>query len=273
MTKKEAIKSQALANELRAQTLLMIHSGKSAHIGSNLSAADLVTVLYDKILRVNPKRPNWPDRDRFIMSKGHAAAIVWAALAHKRFFPKSWFKTYYKDDSRLAGHVTKLNIPGVELSTGSLGHGLPFACGVALAAKRDKKKYRTFVILSDGEMDEGSNWEAILFAPQHKLDNLIAIVDYNKIQSLAPVKDTINLEPLKKKLEAFGWAVKEVDGHNHKQILETLKRAPFKENKPSFVIAHTIKGKMVGFMENTVKWHYANTDEEMLARALKELGK
>src|SRR3989344_1988466 len=221
MTKKEAIKSQALANELRAQTLLMIHSGKSAHIGSNLSAADLVTVLYDKILRVNPKRPNWPDRDRFIMSKGHAAAIVWAALAHKR----------------------------------------------------DKKKYRTFVILSDGEMDEGSNWEAILFAPQHKLDNLIAIVDYNKIQSLAPVKDTINLEPLKKKLEAFGWAVKEVDGHNHKQILETLKRAPFKENKPSFVIAHTIKGKMVGFMENTVKWHYANTDEEMLARALKELGK
>ncbi|KKT89051.1 MAG: hypothetical protein UW89_C0003G0006 [Parcubacteria group bacterium GW2011_GWB1_45_10] len=265
------MKLQLIANELRKDVIWMCHRGKSAHLGTNLSAADIVTILYKKILRVKPKSPNWPDRDRFIVSKGHGAAIIYAALAHKGFFPKGWLKTYYKNNGKLAGHVTKLDVPGVEFSTGALGHGLPIACGVALAGKRDKKKYRVFALLSDGELDEGSNWEAILFAPQHKLDNLTAIVDYNKIQSLDFVKKTLNLEPLKAKLKAFNWEVREIDGHNHNQILKTLKSVPFKKGKPSFIIAHTIKGKGVSFMENTVKWHYANTDEVLLAQALKEL--
>lgn len=262
---------RTLSNKMRAEALAMIHRGKSAHAGSNLSAADIVTILYHGILRVNPKRPDWPDRDRFVMSKGHAAAILWANLADRDFFPKTWLASYYKDDGKLPGHVTKLTIPGVELSTGSLGHGLPFGAGVALAGKRDRKNYRVFVVLSDGELDEGSNWEAILFAPHHKLDNLVAIVDYNKIQSLATVKETLDLEPLKKKIEAFGWAVREVDGHDHKELYRTLKAVPFRKGKPSFIIAHTVKGKGVSYMENTVTWHYANTDEKQMALALREL--
>jgi transketolase len=265
------INYKRLSNKMRAQALFMIHHGRSAHAGSNLSVADIVTVLYHGILRVDPKRPEWPDRDRFIMSKGHAAAIVWANLASRGFFPVSHLKTYYKDGGKLAGHVTKLDVPGVELSTGSLGHGLPFGAGVALAGKRDGRNYRVFVVLSDGELDEGSNWEAILFAQHHKLDNLVAIVDYNKIQSLATVKETLNLEPLKEKFAAFGWATREIDGHNHKEIYTTLKNIPFRKGKPSAVIAHTIKGKGVSFMENAVAWHYANTDEEKLAIALREL--
>jgi len=260
-----------IANSLRQEVVLMCHRGRSAHVGTSLSAADIVTILYEDVLRVNPKNPNWPNRDRFIVSKGHGAAIIYAALAHKGFFPKSWLKTYYQNDGKLAGHVTKLNIPGIEFSTGSLGHGLPLGCGVALAGKRDNKKYRVFVLLSDGELDEGSNWEAILFAQHYKLDNLVAIVDYNKIQSLDFVKNIINLEPLKKKLQAFNWEVKEVDGHNHNELRRVLKKVPFKKGKPSFLIAHTVKGKGVSFMENTVKWHYANTDEVLLKQALDEL--
>ena len=262
---------QTIANELRKNAILMCHRGKSAHLGTNMSVADIITVLYEKVLRIDPKKPEAPNRDRLIISKGHGAAIVYAALAHKGFFPKSWLKTYYKNNGHLAGHVTKLNVPGVEFSTGALGHGLPFACGIALAGKRDKKNYRVFTVVSDGELDEGSNWEAILFAPHYKLDNLTVIVDYNKIQSLDFVKKTLNLEPLKAKLKSFNWAVREIDGHNHDQILKTLKSVPFKKGRPSFVIAHTTKGKGVSFMENTVKWHYANTDEALLAQALDEL--
>lgn len=263
---------KALSNKMRAEALAMIHRGRSAHAGSNLSAADIVTILYHGILRVRPRRPDWPDRDRFVISKGHAAAIVWANLADRGFFPKKWLESYYKDGGALPGHVTKLAIPGVELSTGSLGHGLPFSVGVAIAGKRDKRKYRVFTVLSDGELDEGSNWEALLFAPHHKLDNLTAIIDYNKIQSLATVKETLNLEPLREKFEAFGWETREIDGHDHAALQRTLKAIPFKKGKPSMIIAHTIKGKGVSFMEKTVAWHYANTDEEKLAIAFKELG-
>ena len=261
-----------MANKMRATALLMIHAGRSAHAGSNMSPADIYTILYNAIAKINPKRPNDPNRDRVVISKGHGAAIVWAILAERGFFPRQWLKTYYKDNGKLPGHITKMQIPGVELSTGSLGHGLPFSCGVALSGKRNHKKFRVFTILSDGEMDEGSNWEAFLFAPHYKLDNLTVILDYNKIQSLARVSETLNLEPLREKLISFGWAVKEIDGHNHKQIFETLKKIPLNKNKPSFIIAHTIKGKGVSFMEDTVTWHYGNTTDAQIKQALKELG-
>lgn len=262
---------QKQAKKIRGYVLTMLYKGQSAHAGSNLSPADIITVLYENILNIDPKNPEQEDRDRFIMSKGHGAAVVWATLAIKGFFPISWLNTYYQDNGKLPGHITKLNIPGVEFSTGSLGHGLPFGCGVALAGKRNKKNYRVFIIISDGEMDEGSNWEAFLFAPYHKLDNLIAILDYNKIQSLAPVKDTLDLEPLTEKLKAFGWGVKEINGHNYKEIESALTNIPVEKGRPSFIVAHTIKGKGVSFMENTVEWHYRNMDENLFRQALKEL--
>jgi transketolase len=171
----------------------------------------------------------------------------------------------------LAGHVTKNGVAGIEVSTGSLGHGLPIGCGMALVGKRENKSYRMFVLLSDGELDEGSNWEAFLFAPQHKLDNLVAIVDYNKIQSFGAVQDVIDLEPLVEKLHSFRWEVREIDGHDHEQLKNTLSSSPFEKNKPSIIIAHTIKGKGVSFMENELQWHYKSPNGEQLKRALIEL--
>ena len=260
------------ATEIRKEILNMIHLAKSSHCGSNLSIVDILTVLYGGILRVDPKNPDCPERDRFILSKGHACASVYAVLASKGFFPKEWLKKYYVDDAKLAGHITHSNVPGVEASTGSLGHGLPIGCGMALAAKRGHESWRTFVLLSDGELDEGSNWESILFASHHKLDNLTAIIDYNKIQSLTWVKDTINLEPLADKFHAFGWGVKEIDGHNYTQIERALTTIPTESEKPTCVIAHTTKGKGVSFMEDNNLWHYRAPDDEELRQALKEIG-
>jgi len=260
------------AKELRILVLKTIHRAKSSHTGTNLSAADLLAVLYGSILRFDPKRPSWSERDRFILSKGHGCAVVYAALALKGFFPLAWLDTYYQNNGKLPGHITHHGIPGAEVSTGSLGHGLPLGCGMALAGKRDKKDYRVFVLLSDGELDEGSNWEPILFAPHHKLDNLVAIVDYNKLQSLVSVEETLSLEPLVKKWEAFNWAVKEVDGHNTGEIEQALKSVPFIKGKPSCIIAHTTKGKGVSFMENNNLWHYRAPNDAELKSALKELG-
>jgi transketolase len=233
--------------------------------------ADLLAVLYGKVLRVDPARPNWAERDRFILSKGHGAAILYAALAERGFFPKEWLDTYYQDGSVLVGHVTSHGVPGIEISAGSLGHGLPIGCGMALAGRRENKSYRVFVMLSDGELDEGSNWEAILFAPQHQLDNLIAIVDYNKIQSFGAVSEVIELAPLADKWRAFRWAVQEIDGHDHAQIQSALSSVPFEPCKPSVIIAHTVKGKGVSFMENQLAWHYKSPNDEQLAQALAEL--
>lgn len=259
------------ATQIRQKVLEMTHRAKSGHTGTNLSTADLLAVLYGTILNVRPKEPAWPLRDRFILSKGHGCAAVYAALALKGFFPLDWLETYYQDGGKLAGHITHKGVPGVEASTGSLGHGLPIGCGMALAAKRNQESWRTFVLLSDGELDEGSNWEPILFAAHHKLDNLIAIVDYNKLQSLTWVKDTLNLEPLADKWKAFGWSVKTIDGHDADAIEKTLKSIPFEPGKPSCVIANTIKGKGVSFMENKNLWHYRSPNEEELGLAFKEL--
>ncbi len=259
------------ASTIRAHTLRMVHHANASHIGTCLSIADLLAVLYSKILRVDPDQPNWIERDRFILSKGHGAAILYASLAERGFFPKELLDTYYQDGSALAGHATSHGIPGIEISTGSLGHGLPVGCGMALAGKRENKPYRVFVMLSDGELDEGSNWEAILFAPQHQLDNLIAIVDYNKIQGFGAVSEVLELAPLADKWRAFRWALREIDGHDYAQIESALSSVPFEPGKPSVIIAHTIKGKGISFMENQLAWHYKSPNAEQLVQALAEL--
>ena len=201
--------------------------------------ADVLAVLYSGVLRGRPDEPQWPARDRFILSKGHCCAGVYAALALRGFFPEAELATFGRDGSRLMTHISH-KVPGVEFATGSLGHGLPFGCGKALAAKRKGDAWRTFVMLSDGELDEGSTWEAILFAPHHRLDNLVAVVDYNKIQSLGSVTEVLELEPLADKFRAFRWAVREVDGHDHKAIHALLATVPWEPGRPSCLIAHTI---------------------------------
>lgn len=266
-----AIDTRALAKRIRIHTLRMTSGGGSSHIGSVFSMADIVAVLYGGVLRVRPDDPAWPGRDRFVLSKGHAGAGVYAALAERSFFPIEKLDTHYRDGSDLSGHVSHLGIPGVELSTGSLGHGLSIAAGMALAARLDGAAHRVFALLSDGECDEGSTWEAALFAAHHGLDNLAAIVDYNKIQSLDWVEKTIRLEPFADKWRAFGFAVAEVDGHDHAALAELLGRAPLPGGKPTCVIAHTVKGKGVSFMENAVLWHYRTARGEEFAAALREL--
>ena len=260
-----------LARKIRVHVLHMTHNANASHVGTCFSIADLLGVLYKGILRVDPKDPLMPDRDRFILSKGHGAAAVYAALAECGFFPKEWLDRYCQDGSPLGGHIT-FNVPGVEVSTGSLGHGLSIGCGMALAGKRQHQPYRVFVTMSDGECDEGSIWEAAMFAPYHKLDNLITIVDYNKIQSLDEVKKVLDLEPFADKWKAFGWSVLEIDGHDFTQIKEALSSLPFENGKPSCIIAHTVKGKGVSFMENQIAWHYKSPNSEQLKQSLKELG-
>ena len=269
----ENMSLKALAHKIRRHTIEMTHRAKASHVGSSLSMVELLVVLYTKILRVDPSNPDWPDRDRFILSKGHGCASYYAILAETGFFPVEWLETFYQNGSRLAGHATHTYVPGVEISTGSLGHGLSVATGMALAAKRDGKTYRVFCMLSDGECDEGSVWEPVLFAPQHGLDNLIAIVDYNKIQSLGRVGEVIDLEPLADKWRSFGWAVREVDGHNIDEIEATFSKVPFECGKPSCVIAHTVKGKGVSFMEDKLLWHYRSPQGKEYEAALAELDK
>lgn len=271
MKAKSAKYYAAFAKNIRMNVLEMVIRGKSGHIGSSFSIADILAVLYGSVLAINPKKPTDPNRDRFILSKGHAAASIYAALALKGFFPEKLLLGYYQNGGKLPGHVTHKWAAGVEASSGALGHGLPLGCGMAYAGKADKKNYRVFVALSDGECDEGTIWEAALFAAHHKLDNLVVIVDYNKIQSLTWVKDTIGLEPFRDKWEAFGWTVREVDGHNHLEMEKVLSRIPAKKGKPTCIIAHTTKGAGVSFMEDNNLWHYRTPDEKEAENARKEL--
>lgn len=262
------IASQHLAKNIRCSALRMVARAKASHIGSALSITDILAVLYGGVLRVRPAHPDWEERDRFILSKGHACVAVYAVLAETGFVPHSALETYGQDHSNLMNHISH-KVPGVEFSTGSLGHGLPFGVGKALASKIGGATWRTFVLLSDGEMDEGANWEALMFAAHHRLSNLVAIIDYNKLQSLDSVERTLGLEPLADKLRAFGCTVHELDGHDHQQLVTAL-TAPA-NNRPVAIIAHTIKGKGVSFMENRVEWHYKNPNDEQLALALAEL--
>jgi transketolase len=264
--------SRELARQIRAQALRMVHEVNASHIGGALSMADLLAVLYTGVLRVRAGEPPWPERDRIILSKGHCCSALYAALALRGFFPLEELRTFGQNGARLMTHISH-KVPGVEFSTGSLGHGLPFGCGKALAAKRRGLAWRTFVMLSDGELDEGSNWEAIFFASHHRLDNLVALVDYNKIQSLGAVSAVLELEPLADKFRAFRWAVREIDGHNHDAIRAALTGLPWEPGRPNCLIAHTVKGKGVSFMENKLLWHYKSPDAAQLARAQAEIGK
>ncbi len=249
----------------------MVHHAGAAHVGSSLSVVDILAVLYGRVMDHRPSDPSWMGRDRLILSKGHAAAAGYAALARAGYFSTDLLATYCQNDSPLAGHLTAAEgAPGVEISTGSLGHGLPVGAGMALYAKRAGAAYRVFVVLSDGECDEGSTWESALFSAHHQLGNLCAIVDYNKIQSFGRVEDVLGLEPFADKWRAFGWSVKEVQGHDHDELTAAL-QAPG-STKPRAIIAHTIKGKGVSFMENDLLWHYRSPTDEQLDQALLELG-
>lgn len=260
-----------LARKIRRHCVLMTGRANASHIGSSLSTADLLAVLYGRFLRFDPRRPDWPDRDRFILSKGHGCAALYAVLAESGYFPVEHLDTFYQDGSPLAGHATHKEVPGVEVSTGSLGHGLALGAGMALAAKRDGRDHRIWCMVSDGECDEGSVWETALFAPHHRLDNLVTIVDYNKIQSFGTVKEVLDLEPLGEKWRAFGWGVREIDGHDLGAITEAYAAVPFVPGRPSCIVAHTIKGKGVSYMEGKLLWHYRAPRGEDLETALREI--
>jgi len=262
----------ALARAIRRHALVMTHRAKASHIGSCLSMADLLAVLYGRSARVDPRRFGDPERDRIIVSKGHAAAAVYAVLAETGFFATELLDGYCTDASLLTGHVSH-KVPGVEISTGSLGHGLPIACGLALAGKRTGRAYRVFAILSDGELNEGSNWEALLFAGHHRLGNLVALVDFNRIQSFGTVAEVLDLGDLAEKFRGVKWNVREIDGHDHDAIARSLENLPANDAPPTLVLAHTVKGKGVSFMENKLEWHYRNADAAQLERALAEVGR
>ena len=247
--------AKSLANRIRIHALRMTSLGGGSHIGAIFSCADILAVLYGGILNVNAAAPESSGRDRFVLSKGHAGGGLYAALAERGFFPVEKLLTHYQDGSDLSGHVSH-KLPGVDVSTGALGHGLSIAAGMAYAGKLKSASHRVFCLLSDGECDEGSTWEAVLFAAHHGLSNLVAIVDYNRIQGIAPISEVIELEPFADKWTAFGWAVREIDGHNHEALQAALAAVPFAPDKPTCLIAHTIKGNGVSFMENTVLWHY-----------------
>ncbi len=261
----------AVCKRLRRDIVTMIGKAGSGHPGGSLSAVEIVVTLYWKVLRHKPADPAWPDRDRFILSKGHAAPVLYAALAECGYFPKSELDTLRKIDSHLQGHADRTSTPGVEMSSGSLGQGLSFAVGAALAGRLDSQSWRVYALLSDGECDEGQTWEAAMSAAMFKVDNLTAIVDKNGIQLSGFNKDIMKLDPLNKKFESFGWHVIEIDGHDLKQVLDALERAQTVKGRPTVIIAHTVKGKGVSFMENNVNFHGKAPNPEQLEQALKEL--
>lgn len=247
--------SEQLAWKIRRHGIEMTHLSGGSHIGAVLSVADIVAVLYADVMKYDPTNPKWEERDRFILSKGHAGASIYAALAEKGFFAVEELKTHYANGSRLSGHVSH-KLPGVDFSTGSLGHGVSAGAGMALAAKKNKKEHRVYVVLGDGECDEGSVWEAALFAAHFQLDNLIAVVDHNHMQSLDFCDNTLSLTPFADKWASFGWNVIEIDGNNHDELHKAFDEAKETVQKPTVIIANTIKGKGISFMEDDILWHY-----------------
>lgn len=260
-----------ISKDIRKNIIKMVTVSKSSHVGSALSIVEILVTLYFKILNIHPLVPKKEDRDEFILSKGHASAALYATLAERGFFPKDLLDKYYIDGGGLPGHLDSSMTPGVEVSTGSLGHGLSIGIGMAIAAKHDDKSYKIYVLMSDGECDEGSTWEAAMLAAHLKLGNLVAIIDYNKIQSFGRVKEVVNLEPLYDKWVSFGWAVREIDGHNYQELLSAFESLPIERGKPSMIIAHTIKGKGVSFMEDKLEWHYKSPTQEQYEIAIKEI--
>ena len=258
----------AKSRRLRQTIIKVIQAGNRGHVGSAFSLVEILRVLYDDVLKYDPSNPRWPERDRCILSKGHGCLALYAVLAEKGFFPESELWKFCKPNGILGGHPEYGKVPGVEASTGSLGHGLSIGIGLALNARFENAAHRVFVVISDGESNEGSVWEAALCANKHRLDNLIVLVDYNKQQSYGTTYEVLDLDPLADKWRAFGFAVKEVDGHNVSELRVALRQTPFESGRPSIIICHTIKGKGVSFVENNLNWHHKTkiTDEE--ARSL-----
>jgi len=256
-----------LALAARREIITMTAAAKASHVGSALSVVDILSVLYSEGANITAENLKKPDRDIVILSKGHAASALYSVLALQGFFPVDWLKKYCENDAPLGGHVTSKGVPGVELSTGSLGHGLPYGLGIAMSRKMSGVAGRVFVVMSDGECDEGTTWESAMIANHHNLDNLIVIVDRNGIQSLTFTEDTLKLEPFEDKWRAFGWETRVENGHNH----EALSRALNKSSKPLCVIAETTKGKGVDFMENSVLWHYKSPADEDVKSAFSQL--
>ena len=267
MTEKEL---KAKSVEYRKKILKYIYGAKAGHTGGSLSCIDILNVLYNDVLNVGPENFKSPYRDRYIQSKGHCVEALFVVLADKGFFPESDLETLCKFKSHYIGHPTK-KVHGVEQNTGALGHGLSLSVGNAIAAKLDDKSFKVFTLLGDGELPEGSNWEAALTASHYKLDNLCAIIDHNKLQISGRTMDVCNTDPIDQKFESFGWAVRQVDGHDYQQLKETFASMPFEAGKPSLIIAHTVKGKGVSYMEDQLKWHHGVPSEQEYETALKEL--
>ena len=260
------------ADQLRLDVVKMVHDAHDGHPGPALSAMDMITALYYNVMRIDPNRPDWEDRDRFILSKGHACPALYAALGRKGYFSADEFDGLRKFDRMLQGHPTLQKTPGLDMTSGSLGNGLSIASGMALAAKYKNKSYKTYVILGDGEIEEGIVWEAAMFAKKHKLDNLIAFVDQNGWQSGSTVEACSGLCPIKEKWEIFGWDVQETDGHDFDELLKVIGKAQNQEGKPHMIIAKTVKGKGLDFMENDNSWHKRVPDDDQLKRAAEQLG-
>lgn len=272
MTDKEFLQLVSDSKKVRKTILEIIHRAQASHIASALSVADLLLYLYADILRIDPRYPKKPGRDRLVLSKGWAASALYSVLAQQGFFPVQRLKDgYCSDGSPFIGITTLGGVPGVEATTGSMGHGLSLGIGMAIAAKRMPKPYRVFVVISDGELDEGSTWEGIFFAGHHQLDNLTVIIDCNKFQAFGTTKEVLDSEPIAAKFEAFKWSVERIDGHDFRQMEKVFSRIPTKKGRPSLIVADTVKGKGISFMENANEWHYRSPNDEQYAAALKEL--
>lgn len=258
--------------EYRKKLLYYIKKANAGHTGGSLSCVDILNVLYNEAMNVNPQNFHDPNRDRYIQSKGHSVEALYVVLADCGFFPEKNLESLCQYKSHFVGHPTR-KVNGIEQNTGALGHGLPISVGMALAAKMDKKDYKVYTLLGDGELPEGSNWEAALTASHYKLDNLVAILDYNKLQITGLTKEVCNTDPIDTKFEAFGWSVLHADGHNHKELVETFRKVPFQVGKPSLIIAHTIKGNGISYMENEKKWHHGVPDDVKYLTAMSELEK
>jgi transketolase len=262
---------RAKANRLRQRVITTLGAAGGGHVGGSLSAADLLTALYSGVLRVDPRNPRWEDRDRFILSKGHAGVALYCALAEAGFFSPDLLSTFNTYGSPLGTHPDMRKIPGVDMSAGALGHGLSVGVGMAIAGRLAKKEYRVFVMLGDGEICEGSVWEAAMAAGHYHLDRLVAIVDYNRLSLDGPLEKVMELEPLADKWRAFGWGVREIDGHDMEAVTQALGALPVAEGRPSVILAHTTKGKGVSFCESVPAWHSISLDQAAVDRALREL--
>ncbi|MBU5438498.1 transketolase [Tissierella sp. MSJ-40] len=261
-----------IACNIRVDIIKMLEKSKSGHPGGSLSAAEILTALYFKEMKVDPKNPHWADRDRFVLSKGHGAPVLYAALAQKGYFPMEELDHLRKIDSMLQGHPDMKGTPGVDMTTGSLGQGLAAANGMALAGKIDNKDYRVYALLGDGEVQEGIIWEAAMFAAHYNLDNITVFLDHNGLQIDGANKDVMNIEPIDEKFKAFGWNVLNINGHCFEEIFKAIEEAKNTKGKPTIIIAKTIKGKGVSFMENQVGWHGTAPSAEEADKALEELG-